>query len=606
MDLPGDEPPFPSTRFGSQVDGAIRSLGDDSDMTPQQLEAKLVQVKDRLEDCVVEQRRRLETILKRQQQALDACVRHLGIIVHDDAEAQVIMPMRVNGTSHQMPGILPVEPVYPSTGSSPSPQKSDAVGSERRLTASDRRFAWVCSESTAASRWQTTNFEKTALRCKTKKLAHGITSLARHHHFDHMVGAILLLNAVFVCIQADFSARRPGEKQPLEFDIMETVFFALIFGELVLRMCNVGSEFIFGPEWRWNWFDIVVVLTAGLEQAFKLIRTDLRSNMTFLRVMRIIKITRIIRIIRVVRIFRELRIMVTSIVSTIRTLFWSIVCLFMIMSGVGVYLATAVSDYQAEHGTNPEMATYFGSMPGVIVSLFQATTGGMDWIILSDLLGQVSILPQFVLFGYISMMMYAIMNILTGICVTTANRSAEEDMEITINEELTKHNSAISSLQRIFHDHDVDGNGQLTLSRLTRHLKDKTVRTYFKKLDLEPWHLQRFFDILRAYDEEPSIGIDQFMRGCLRLRCNVKNIDLMAAGHEETRQNVKHYDEFKRAVAGMLNEESARNTKRHVQLQVTLSQLLATLAGRGDRRYETTNSPEPDEFDRCESRMSLA
>merc|ERR1719362_1027204 len=96
-------------------------------------------------------------------------------------------------------------------------------------------------------------------------------------------------------------------------------------------------------------------------------------NATALRLLRIIKISRLVRIIRVVRIFRELRIMVMSIVSTLRTLLWSIVCVLLIMSGIGSYLAWVVADYLAENqeSDNSEILQYFGSLPRILISLFQ-------------------------------------------------------------------------------------------------------------------------------------------------------------------------------------------------------------------------------------------
>merc|ERR550532_2540751 len=88
----------------------------------------------------------------------------------------------------------------------------------------------------------------------------------------------------------------------------------------------------------------------------------MNTNLAFLRAMWLIKITRIIRIVRVVKIFRELRIMALSIFSTMITLFWSIVCLVMIMSTFAVFFATAVSEYQADHGPDEDMVALFGSM----------------------------------------------------------------------------------------------------------------------------------------------------------------------------------------------------------------------------------------------------
>lgn len=281
---------------------------------------------------------------------------------------------------------------------------------------------------------------------------------------------------------------------------------------------------------RWNLFDATVVALAAFEEILKLFSEgSLSSNLTSLRLLRILKITRVIRIVRVIRMFRELRIMFMSIISTMRTLCWSIVCVLLIMSVVAAYIATAASDYVALEGGDPEVKKYFGSMMGTMMSLFQATTAGIDWRILSEVLGRTSKASQAMLLAYISIMVYAVMNILTGICVTTANKAADDDLDYTIHQERVKRHSIVTNLKRILDSDHEHHSGELQWSELQRHLDDPLVRGYFKCLDLEPYHLQTLFDLLTHDSDNATINIDQFIRGCVRLRCNVKNIDMMAA-----------------------------------------------------------------------------
>merc|ERR1719458_1810771 len=86
-------------------------------------------------------------------------------------------------------------------------------------------------------------------------------------------------------------------------------------------------------------------------------------------------------------------------------------------------------------------------MPQIMSSLFQATTAGVDWRILSDLLAEHSEVTRLVFYGYISMMVYAIMNILTGICVNNANKAADDDMDIC-TEDMLK-NEDVANLRKI-------------------------------------------------------------------------------------------------------------------------------------------------------------
>jgi len=229
------------------------------------------------------------------------------------------------------------------------------------------------------------------------------------------------------------------------------------------------------------------------------------------------------------------------------------VCLVMIMIAFATYFLTVVSDYQADNGEDPELNAFFGSMAAMVLSLFQMTTGGFDWRDMSNQLLPVSHTSVAVLCIYVSMMEYAIMNILTGICCNKANKTAEDDFDITILEERMRQESAIAKLTKYFHDHDLAGDGQLTWRHLDHHLDDPQVHSSFKRLDLERWHLQSFFDLLDTDGEnnEPSIDIDHFIRGCKRLRCNVKNIDLIAASHEQHCANKKQFLELEHRLVAM-------------------------------------------------------
>jgi len=284
---------------------------------------------------------------------------------------------------------------------------------------------------------------------------------------------------------------------------------------------------------------------AGAEEIAKRESVGARQ-VTTLRVLRATKLTKIIRMIRIFKVFRELRIMVVSIIATFRTLFWALVCLMMIMSSFAVYFITVVADHQRATGPQQEYEVFFGSLITSMIALFQATTGGFDWREMSDMLWNISPASSYVFFVYISMMQYAILNIITGICCTTAGKTAEDDLEVSRRAEELRHDGVAAKLKQILQKADVDGTGNISWGHLEKLLHDSNIRNDFKRLDLEPWHLQNFFEVLRTSDgtDEPSMAIEQFIRGCMRLRCSVKNIDLIAANYEQQESHIQHFHEL--------------------------------------------------------------
>jgi hypothetical protein len=393
-------------------------------------------------------------------------------------------------------------------------------------------------------------------------------SFVMSNAFGLLVGIVICLNAVFLLLQTDYSARNPGEETPRFYIIAETSFFIIFAVELALRIWVYRRDFLIGDEWRWNIFDAIILITAAYEETVKLIQNDstITKQATFLRAVRIVKLVRLMRIFRVVKVFRDLRIMMSSIVATMLTLFWSIVCLVMIMVTFATYFLTVVSDYQADNGPDPALNKFFGSMDKIILCLFQVTSGGFDWGEMADLLKPLSPMSVTVLCIYVSMMQYAILNILTGICCHTASKTAEDDFDITHLEEQKNEKSAQVKLAMYFRKHDMSGKGHITWKHLKHHWGNPEVRHWFGKLDLDRWHLQSFFSLLETNDgEDSSVDIDNFIRVCTRFRCNVKNIDLLAVNNEQDNASKKQYSELNHkidAVHGLIMSNQLKSVTR--------------------------------------------
>lgn len=284
--------------------------------------------------------------------------------------------------------------------------------------------------------------------------------------------------------------------------------------------------------------------------------------------------------------------MVMSIVSTLRTLLWSLVTVLLLMSGVGSYLAWVVGDYLAADGKlDSAVVEYFGSIPRIMTSLFQATTGGIDWRELTDLLCRVSPIACAIFYAYISMMVFAIMNILTGICVNHANKAADDDTDLC-TEDMLKNDVNVVTLRKILvagrrdiasdSSPDQATSSKLNWANLKTHLNNPKVRSYFNKIGLEPWHLRSFFDLLKVGEEEPEVEVDQFIRGCVRLRCNVKNIDLMSALHENKEYESRRIKDIMSSMQEVRFLVSQLDRKQHLRSAAHM-QILSADGQAGDQ-----------------------
>jgi len=352
--------------------------------------------------------------------------------------------------------------------------------------------------------------------------------------FDFIMCVLIVLNVIFLGVQADEAARRPMQEESLGVTVIGGIFCWLFVGELVLRLVGFGRSFWNGEERHWNIFDFVIVSCTAAEEVISLIHlTEAPSNMAILRVMRILKFARIIRIVRVLKFFRELRIMMLSMVASARSLIWSVALLLMVMFGFAVSLCTAVAEGVSD-GTIPleQAAKQFGSLPKTLLLLLQVVTGGVDWCTVADDLAEVSNMLVALFIFYIIFVSFAVMNIMTGFFVECAMTSAEADLERVLKLQADDRDRTAKNLREVLTKED-EFKDRITWEELKLHLQKPKVKAYLQTLNLELMDLQCFFDLVASEKEEhPTVNIDEFVRCCLRLKGVAKNADVVVLRYQ--------------------------------------------------------------------------
>merc|ERR1712232_57522 len=77
------------------------------------------------------------------------------------------------------------------------------------------------------------------------------------------------------------------------------------------------------------------------------------------------------------------------------------------------------------------LSMFFGSLGGTALTLFQSITGGVDWRDISHPLGDsISPMLAIVFIGYVSFMILALLNVVTGIFVDNAITKTKEHSDI--------------------------------------------------------------------------------------------------------------------------------------------------------------------------------
>merc|ERR1711972_1115361 len=104
-------------------------------------------------------------------------------------------------------------------------------------------------------------------------------------------------------------------------------------------------------------FDVSIVGLQLMDQISSLMNVYMPTNLV--HTLRFLRLIRILRLARTVRIFRELRVVVSSIVSALQSLVWTLLILAMLVFASSVIFTQVVHDQLADQSANAERVKYW-------------------------------------------------------------------------------------------------------------------------------------------------------------------------------------------------------------------------------------------------------
>lgn len=368
---------------------------------------------------------------------------------------------------------------------------------------------------------------------KSKVTLEGLVSSPQ---FSWCCGAVICSNAVFVGYASQYAIdhRDDGpDGMKTEFiRIMDHLYFSFYFCELLLKMFVYRVGFFTNQDKAWNIFDFILVISAIYELVTEV--SDFEGpggDYTWMRVLRLLKMLRMLRVVRVMRFFRELRLMLHSIIGSIRTLFWSMMMLALIMYIFGLCFVQAVQE--ADEDLRREADDHWGSIMNSILTLYKAISGGADWEGLAEPLKEVGAFYYGIFLFYIAFITFAVLNVVTGMVVDQAMKVAQFDQAA----ELDKETSVVGDAEILFESLDSDGSGCLTWEELAQHSHNPKVRAFFKALGLKMEEVKEIFQLLAHSGGSDKVTMKTFVDGCVRFRSPAKSIDVISLGQDVKRFN---------------------------------------------------------------------
>eukprot|EP00928_Gymnodinium_smaydae_P008566 TRINITY_DN13112_c0_g1_i1.p1 TRINITY_DN13112_c0_g1~~TRINITY_DN13112_c0_g1_i1.p1 ORF type:complete len:708 (+),score=178.76 TRINITY_DN13112_c0_g1_i1:51-2126(+) len=363
--------------------------------------------------------------------------------------------------------------------------------------------------------------------------------------FDYLMGAFIFLNIIFLGLQVDLKVQTKVEmkdsgiyvdtnnqEDPPVYRIIETVFAFIFTLELLCRFiadkgccCSL-----------WILFDSIVVVGAIIEEIVKygIGGETFAGHLSVLRMLRIFKVMRTFKVIRVIRAFRELRVVVMSMVACLRSLFWTLCVLYVLIYMFAIFilveLCSSKSAYE-DTQSGSKRHELFSSLSKTMMTLFQSVTTGMLWseptVALADLMPLINVLMAV----FVATVIFAVQNTVTGIFVDQSIKSVFDDCRNVLSEEGGMRDALVAKFRTECYAADVMGTGFFTSATVEGIFKaSKDMRKRLKSFDVDVRDVVTLFELAAGRSRKLSLlDVDEFMRDCLRSRGLAKNVDVVAS-----------------------------------------------------------------------------
>lgn len=341
---------------------------------------------------------------------------------------------------------------------------------------------------------------------------------------------LIIVNALTIGANAHMSVRNAlgGDPEPEWVETVEMVFSLLFVTEMLIRVVVLRLRFFLGPNWKWNVFDFLVVITSATQDITGLIDD-------WSRLFRSFRAVRVLRAVRGQRILVSLRLMIGCMLHSMETLIWAIVLLILILYFFTVVFLQGASSWLSRDidfstplnvETKSAVAKHFGTFPTAMLSLFMAVTGGADWEILMDCTWTVGPAYGACFLFYVFFMIFGLFNILVGVFVDRAFESSNMDQDIVIKAEQDRIHAFMREVQEMFVEIDVEEIGSVTLEQFIACQSDRRMMSFMQANYLNLINPTRFFKMLDR-DDSGCITLGELIMGLMRLGGQARSADLM-------------------------------------------------------------------------------
>jgi len=362
--------------------------------------------------------------------------------------------------------------------------------------------------------------------------------LVKSNFFDTSCTTVIVINSFVMGLSSEYAILNPATPETPFIVNVNRGFAAFYFLEIMVRIYTFQLLFFFNADWRWNMFDFLLVAASVYSTISALTSGGGGGGGggNVLRLLRLLKLMKMMRMIRLMSSFKELRMMLFPIIKSMRSLFWTLFMLTIILYVFGITMlqaaAGAVVDFSegrkpdVEPAQIDDLIDLYGTIPASMETLYMAVTGGNDWGNLAAPIKLTGPVYYPIFLFYISFLTFAVLNILTGIFVDTAMSYSQEDAD-NISILQMDDTSYLDKLADVLCALDVDDSGALSYVEFEVSLESPSVREFLQDYDINPVEAKMLFWRLSEHGTH-EVSIPDFIHIFTRMKGPAKQSDLQA------------------------------------------------------------------------------
>jgi len=351
-------------------------------------------------------------------------------------------------------------------------------------------------------------------------------------HFDAVVGVVIVLNMLFIGYSTQYGIQHYKDPSSSFIDAGEWSFLVFFVVELSFRLEMEGFwGFLVGGNCAWNGFDSFCVATSLISQLLSTfgLGTGAMKTTTSLRVLRLFKLVRMLRVLKGAQMMHELRAIMSSIASSCRILFWAMIIMLLIYFTFGLIFMNAVSAVleEVDEHERDKLLGFYGTVRLSMLTLFMSTTGGMDWSIAANALSQTGEFYYTLFLFYVSVVSFALVNLITGLFVDSAMKAGEKDRMVEMQDSMTEAADFKQAVKQLFMEMVKDEDGLLDRGELEGAIKDDRMKAFMHLVQYDSNEIVTLFRILDKAGGSKGVSFEFFVDSCFRFGQRIKGLDLL-------------------------------------------------------------------------------